>query len=143
MTERVDQFTDNLRDRLNVAEARLEQVKASIGAAKSETRASLESKIAEAKAAAEAQKAKVKEAKGKMKANKKEKKAATEANIAKWKDGRHVTKLERRALWAEDDASWAIVVAADAIDTANLRTLDAILARMDAVDAAATAATPS
>ena len=139
MTERVDQFTDNLRDGLNVAEARMEKIKASIGAAKSETRASVESKIAEAKAAAAAQKAKVEEAKRKMKANVEEKKTATEANIATWKQGRQVKKLERRAAWAQEDASWAILVAADAIDTANLRTLDAIVARMDAADAAATA----
>jgi len=39
--------------------------------------------------------------------------------------------LERRAEWAEDDAAWAIWVAADAIDTANVLTLDAIAARMD------------
>ena len=46
MTERVDQFTNTLRDRLNTAEARLEKVKVSIGAADTETRAYIQGKIA-------------------------------------------------------------------------------------------------
>lgn len=72
-----------------------------------------------------------------MKGDLEEKKAATEENIAKWKQGRHVKKLERRAGFAEDDAVWAILVAADAIDNANLRALDAIAARLDADEATA------
>ncbi len=139
MSERVDQFIDNLRDHLNAAEARMDKVKASIGAAKTETRANIEGKIAEAKAAAEAQKAKLEDAQAKMKANVEEKKAATEEKVATWKQERHVTKLERRAEFAEDDAVWAILLAADAIDNANLRALDAVVARMDADEATATA----
>ena len=136
MTERVDQFTNNLRDRLNGAEARLEQVKASIGAAKTETRAGIDGKIAEAKAAAQAQKSALEDAQARMKADLEEKKATTEEHVAEWKQGRHVKKLERRAEFAEDDAVWALLVAADAIDNANLRALDAIVARMDADEAA-------
>lgn len=139
MSERVDQFVDNLRDHLNAAEARMDNVKASIGAAKSETRANIEGKIAEAKAAAGAQKARLEEAQAKMKANVEEKKAATEEKVATWKEERHIKKLANRAAWSEQDAEWAILVAQDAIDTANWRTLDAILARMDADEAAATA----
>ena len=136
MTERVDEFTDNLRDRLNEAEARLEQVKTSIGAAKTGTRASIEGKIAEAKAAAEAQKSALEDAQARMKSDLEEKKAATQEHVAKWKQERQVKKLERRAQFAEDDAMWAMLVAADAIDNANLRALDAIVARMDADEAA-------
>ena len=142
MTERVDQFTNNLRDRLNTAEARLEQVKVSVGSAKTETRANIEGKIAEAKAAAGAQKSALEDAQARMKDDFEEKKAATEEHVAKWKQERHVKKLERRAQFAEDDAVWAILVAADAIDSANLYALDAIVARMDA-DEAATAAGPA
>jgi len=47
--------------------------------------------------------------------------------------------LNRRAAWAEDDAVWAIWVAADRIDVANLLTLEAIAARMDADEAAGAA----
>lgn len=139
MSERVDQFIDNLRDHLNAAEARMDNVKASIGAAKSDTRADIEGKIAEAKAAAGAQKARLDEAQAKMKANVEEKKAATEEKVATWKEERHAKKLANRAAWSEQDAEWAILVAQDAIDTANWRTLDAILARMDADEADATA----
>ena len=139
MSERVDHFVENLRDHLNSAEARMDKVKASIGAAKTETRANIEGKIAEAKAAAGAQKAKLEEAQAKMKTNVEEKKAATEEKVATWKQERQVKKLEHRAMWAEGDAEWAILVAQDAIDTANWRTLDAILARIDADEAAATA----
>ena len=139
MSERGDQFIDNLRDHLNAAEARMDKVKASIGAAKSETRANIEGKITEAKAAAGAQKAKLEDAQAKMKTNLEEKKAATEEKVAKWKEERHVKKLANRAAWTEQDAEWAILVAQDAIDTANWRTLDAILARIDADEAAATA----
>ncbi len=140
MTERVDEFTDNLRDRLNEAEARLEQVKASVGAAKTGTRASIEGKIAEAKASAEAQKSALEDAQARMKSDLEEKKAATQEHVAKWKQERQVKKLERRAQFAEDDAMWAMLVAADAIDNANLRALDAIVARMDADEAAGGAA---
>jgi hypothetical protein len=45
--------------------------------------------------------------------------------------------LNRRAEWAEEDAVWAIWSASDRIDIANLRTLEAIVARMDADEAAA------
>ena len=45
MSERVDQFIDNLRDHLNAAEARMDNVKASIGAAKSETRATSKARL--------------------------------------------------------------------------------------------------
>jgi len=132
----VDQFTDKLRDRLNAAEARLEQVSVSISSAKTETRANIESKIGEAKAAAEAQKSALEDAQARMKADIEEKKATTEGHVAKWKQDRQVKKLERRAEFAEDDAVWAMLVAADAIDNANLRALDAIVARMDADEAA-------
>ena len=136
MTERVDEFTDKLRDRLNGAEARLEQVKTSIAAAKTETRASIEGKIAEAKASAEAQKSALEDAQARMKSDLEEKKAATQEHVATWKQERQVKKLERRAQFAEDDAMWAMLVAADAIDNANLRALDAIVTRMDADEAA-------
>jgi hypothetical protein len=141
MSEKVDQFVKNLRDHLNEAEGRLEKVKASIGTAKSETKASVENKIAEAKAAAGAQKARMEEAQAKMKANLEEKKATTEDKVATWMRDRNVNKLERRASWAEDDAALAIWVAVDAIDTANVLTLDAIAARIDADEVAATAGT--
>ena len=92
MTERVDQFTNNLRDRLNTAEARLEKVKASIGAADTETRAYIEGKIAEAKSVAEEQKAGRKEAKAKMKTNLEKKKAVTDEKLSEWKQERSVKK---------------------------------------------------
>ena len=139
MTERVDQFTNNLRDRLNTAEARLEKVKVSIGTADTESRAYIEGKIAEAKAVAEEQKASLKDGKAKMKTNLEKNKAVTDEKVSKWKQERHVKKLNRRATWAEDDAVLAIWVASDRIDIANLRTLEAIVARMDADEAAAAA----
>ncbi len=139
MTERVDQFTKTLRDRLNTAEARLEKVKSSIGAANTETRAYIEGKIVEAKAVAEGQKASLKDAKAKMKTNLEKKKAVTDEKVSKWKQERRVKKLNRRATWAEEDAVWAIWVASDRIDIANLRTLEAIVARIDADEAVAAA----
>ena len=139
MSERVDQFCNNLRERLNAAEGRLDEVKASIGAAKTHTRANIEDKIDEARAAAEAQQSTLEDAQARIRANLGEKKAATVENIVRWKEERHVTKLERRAEFAEDDAVWAILLAADAIDNANLRALDAVVARMDADEATATA----
>ena len=47
MSARVDQFVDNLRDRLNTAEDRLDKVKSNIAEAKGETKSKIDSKIAE------------------------------------------------------------------------------------------------
>lgn len=136
MSARVDQFVDNLRDRLNTAEDRLDKVKSNIAEAKGETKSKIDRKIAEAKTTAEARKGELEEAQARMKANLEEKKAETEANIAQWKQQRHVKKLDRRAERAEEDAYWSVLWAADAIDQANLATLEAVAARID-VEAAA------
>jgi hypothetical protein len=61
-----------------------------------------------------------------------EKKAETKDEIAQWKHNREVGKLERRAEDLEAYAIWAVLVAADALDEADLATLQAISARLDA-----------
>ncbi len=140
MTERVDQFTNTLRDRLNTAEARLEKVKGSIDTANNESKAYIEGKIVEARAVAEEQKASLKDAKARMKTNLEKKKSVTDEKVSKWKQERRVKKLNRRATWAEEEAVWATWAAADRIDIANLRTLQAIAARMDAAEGGQAAA---
>ncbi len=50
MSEKVDQFCDNLKNDLNAAESRLQAVKERLQSAKEHTRATVEAKLTEAKA---------------------------------------------------------------------------------------------
>ena len=74
----------------------------------------------------------VEAARSRMQARLEAKGAETEDRIAEWKLNRESEKLERRAEDGEAYAAWAILVAAAAIDEADLAALEAIEARVDA-----------
>ena len=136
MSARVDHFVENLRDQLNATEAKFNTLKANVDSASKESKAKVDAKLAEAKAAAAKAKQDLDAAGAKVKADIEEKKAQTDQQIAEWKYKKNVNKLERRAELAEADAAWATYVAMDAIAYADVAILDAVVARLDAEEAA-------
>ena len=132
MSKKVDELRNSLQDQLNAAEARLNNVKASLDKASSETEAAITAKLDEAKNKFEWSKREAESAKAKVTAYFDEKKTETKAEIAEWKRERHQKKLDSRADKAEDYAVSAITMAVMTIDEAEYATLEAIASRIDA-----------
>ena len=130
MSERVDRFCNDLRDRLSAVEDRLGQIKQRVSDARSESRTVIEAKIAEVKTKAEAQRKHVEEAKANLSSRIEEKKTETASKIEEWKTDRAQHKLEKRADRSEEYAAACIVIAADTVVEAELATLEAIEARL-------------
>ncbi len=137
MSEKVDQFCEDLRVKLTALENRLTGLTAKIEHDREATKTAIHDRISEAKAGLHAAKDDVEAARARMRAHVEEKKAETEDRIAEWKHNREVAKLEIRAVDLEVYASWTILVAAHAINEADLATMEAIAARLDADNAAA------
>jgi chromosome segregation ATPase len=137
MSDKVDRFCEQLRVTLTGLENRLDNLKAKIERDRESTKAAIDSRVDEAKAGLGTLRADAEAARARMKAQVEEKKTETKQTIAEWKHDREVTKLQERAEDLEAYASWAVLVAADAIDEADLATLQAIAARLDADYAAA------
>ena len=136
MGARIEKFVNNLHEGLTTAETRLNNVKSSIGAAKADSKAAIEGKVADARAAVEKSKKDVNDVQAKLKSHLEAKKAETREAVADWKEKRHTDKLAKRADRAEEDAAWAIIIANDAIEQANLAAFEAIEARLDADEVA-------
>lgn len=137
MSERVDRFCDNLRDRLNAVEEHLDHIKQRLDTSKNESRAAIEAKVGEVKAKLDAQRHKVEEAKADARERIEEKKAETASKIQEWKADRAQHKLEKRADRSEDYAAACILIAADTVVEAELATLEAVEARLLAEELAA------
>jgi len=132
MTERVDKVCDDLRDRLNMAESRLEGAKARVEAAKTAGQARIQASLEEAQAKMEVGRQHVIEAQAKMRSAVQEKRTETQGHVDDWKTRRELHKLERRADRAEDNAAWAVAVAVGAIESADVAVLQAVATRIDA-----------
>lgn len=139
MGEKIDQLRADLKSKLSTVEESLEKAKSRIHASAEETKASLDAKKAEVESAMAAQKQKAAETKAKMDGAIEEKTAETKAKIDEWKMNREIHKLEKRADRSEDYAVWAMEVAANAVEEADIAVLDAIADRLDAEVAAAEA----
>ena len=135
-SKRVDQFCDQLRDKLNGIEDRVNDFKAKIASDREATKAAIDKEVDVASTALQKIKDDAEAARARMKAQVHEQKADTEDLIAEWKRRRDVEKLERRAEDAEAYAAWSVIVAAGAIDEADLATMQAIAARLDVERAA-------
>jgi tellurite resistance protein len=130
MSEKTDNFCNNLGDHLNAIEVRLDRAKASIRSAPDDTREAVEAKKRKIEADFEADKGKVEDAKAKATNWVEGKKAETDSKIEEWKINREIHKLENRADNAEDYAAAAIYIAASAVEEAELSILDAVEARL-------------
>ena len=137
MSEKIDQFCENLRVQLTNIESHLAKVGESIKSAPQEAQAAIQAKIDGAKAQHEQNMQKISDARAKLEERAQEKKADIEAQIQEWKTNREISKLESRADKAEIYAVAAIEFAAAATAEADLATLEAIVARMEVEEAKA------
>ena len=132
MSERVDRFCDNLRDRLNAIEARVESVKSNVKALPGKAEKAVHEKVDEARANVQAPKERMEKTRADLKAWAEQKKAETRATIHEWKTKHEAKKLNARADRAEDYAGAAVAFALASIDEAEEAIFDAVAARMDA-----------
>lgn len=132
MSEKINQFCENLRVQLTSVEGYLNKVGESIKAAPGQAADAVQSSIAAAKEQHTANMQKVSDAKAKLEERVQAKKEEVESDIAEWKTNREINKLEKRADNAEEYAAAAIDFAAACVQEADLATLEAIVARMDA-----------
>ena len=132
MGERIDQFCEDLRNKLTNIDSSLAGLKAKIDAKGKDVQADVKKHLDDVQKRMAGDQAKVKAANAKIAKWADEKKAATDAKIAEWKTKREIAKLQDRAESAEDYAVAAKVVAAAALDEAERSSLEAWLARRDA-----------
>jgi hypothetical protein len=131
MSEKVDQFCDKLRERLNALDGRLQAVKTSVQDLPAKAEKSVREKLDQARTKIQAQKERVEKARVDFKTRAEQKLAEGKEAINEWKAKREVRKLNTRAERAEAYAEAAIVLALASIDEAEEAVLDAVAARMD------------
>lgn len=137
MSERIDQFCDDLRNRLNGIDQHLSQMKDKLDAARKDNEAAIRDKIEEAQRGLEQKRKEHEEARADFKARFDAKKAEVKGKIDEWKRNRETERLVDRADDAEAYAVSAIQVARAAIFEAEVATLEAVGARLDAEHALA------
>jgi hypothetical protein len=135
MSERIDQFCENLRVKLTSIDNNMQALKVQIDrqaqTAEQDARAQLDA----VKKRMEQDRAKVTAAENDMKKWADERKAATNEKIAQWKAKLETAKLKSWADNADRYAAAAAIVAMAALDAAEQASLEAWLARKD-VDSA-------
>jgi len=132
MGQRIDQFCENLRQKLTMTDSGLDGLKAKIDGKAARVEQDVQSHLDRVQNRIEQGRAKVSAAQAEMKNWAEERKAVTGAKIAEWKAKREIGKLVSRADDAEDYAAAAIDVAVSAVDEAEQASLEAWLARQDA-----------
>jgi DNA anti-recombination protein RmuC len=132
MSEKVDQFCDTLRDRLNALDGRLQSVKANLQVLAEEAEAGLRAKLDEARTKLQAQKERIQETRANLKARAQQMVAETREAVSKWKAKGETRRLIARADLAEAYAADAIAHALASIDEAEEAILEALVARIDA-----------
>jgi hypothetical protein len=132
MSAKVDQFCDDLHDRLNAIEARIESAKTSIQAVPANAQKAVRDRFDEARARVRAQKNQIEKARADLKTWAEHKKAHTDAAVREWKTKRQARKLNARADDAETYARTLVAIALATIDEAEVAILEAVAARMDA-----------
>jgi exonuclease VII large subunit len=139
MSAKMDQVCANLRDRLDVAEGRLETLRTNIRALPAQGEKALRERLDGARRKLQAQKERVDQTRANLKARAQEKVNETKEAVSEWKAKRETRKLGARADRDEAYAADAIDFAVASIDEAELAILDAVVARIDA-DAAQSSA---
>jgi predicted nucleic acid-binding Zn-ribbon protein len=135
MGEKIDKFTNDLREQLTTADNRLNDLKNQVESAGEESRDAIQAKIDQAKSALEEQKSKAEEGRQRVKSYLEADLAETNQDVHDWKQKRELHKLDKRAERRENYAADAIFIAAAAIDEANVAFLEALEARLDAEEA--------
>ncbi len=133
MSERMDKFRDNVRARLADVDDRISSFKSGLDSAKDD----INSRLDKARAVLEEHKSEAEQAQARARSMLEEKKAQTDARIEQWVHDRDVEKMEARAQLAEDYAAEQVMLAAAAVEEADLATLEALAARIEADEVAA------
>jgi predicted nucleic acid-binding Zn-ribbon protein len=132
MGARIDQFCQDLRQKLTIADSGLDGLKAKINGKALHVEQDVQNHLDRVNNRLEQGRAKVAAAQADIKEWADEKKVATSDKIAEWKAKREVSKLQGRADKAERYAAAASAVAVAALDEAEEASLEAWLARQDA-----------
>jgi predicted nucleic acid-binding Zn-ribbon protein len=132
MGARIDQFCEDLRQKLTTADSGLDGLKTKINGEAAHVEQDVQSHLDRVQKRVEQGRVKITAAQADIKAWADEKKAATSDKIAEWKAKRELSKLQGRADKAERYAAAASAVAVAAFDEAEEASLEAWLARRDA-----------
>ena len=132
MGARIDQFCEDLRQKLTIADSGLDGLKAKINSNTVHVEQDVQSHLDRVHKRVEQGRARVTAAQADIKEWADAKKAATGDNVAAWKAKRELSKLQDRADSAERYAASASAVAVAALDEAEQASLEAWLARRDA-----------
>ena len=132
MSAEVDQFCDNLRDRLNRVEARMKTAKTNIQSLPGQAEEAVRKRLGELHRKLLAHKWPIDKARANLEARARQKLTETREEIDQWKTNCETQKLNDRADRAEADAMYALEFAEFAIDEAEEAVFDAVLARIDA-----------
>lgn len=143
MSEKFNNFCSELRIKINDADKRIKDLKASAVGAGEKAKLEAKAQLAALENKAKEQKARAAAADAKAKAWVEEKKTMTHDKIAQWKEQRDVKRLAARADLSEHYAVTAMEIAAAAVDEAERAAVEAVVARMDADGAAMSAASKS
>jgi hypothetical protein len=135
MGQRIDQFCENLRQKLTMTASGLDGLKAKIDGKAARVEQDAQSHLERVQKRIELGHAKVSAAQADMKNWAEQRKAITSEKIAEWKAKRELGKLQTRADDADHYAAAAIDVAVAAVDEAEQASLEAWLARYDADNA--------
>lgn len=132
MNQKIDNLRTNLQTKLDEIASQVEKVKGSLKVASKEAEETIKSKMNDTKAKLESKKQEIADSKAKLEERIQTKKSEVASQIADWKTKREQDKLVARANRAEEYAAAAILLALAAIDEAEVATLEAVAARMDA-----------
>ena len=132
MSERIDQFCENLRIKLTSIDKKMQQLKAKIDSKAQTAEQEVRIQLDAVKKRLTQDRTKVETAQADVKKWVDEFKLASNEKIAEWKAKREKAQMQGRAENAERYAVAAAVVALAAVDEAEQAALEAWLARKDA-----------
>jgi predicted nucleic acid-binding Zn-ribbon protein len=132
MGQRIDQFCENLRQKLTMTDSGLDGLKAKIDGKATRVEQDVQSHLERVQKRIEQGRTKLSAAQADVKNWADERKAFTSDKIAEWKSKREIGKLASHADKAERYAAATIDVAVAAVDEAEQASLEAWLARQDA-----------
>ena len=132
MSERIDQFCENLRIKLTSIDNSIQALKAKIDAKAKTAEQDVRTHLESVRKRVEQDRSKVEAAQDELKKWLEERRAVTKEKIADWKASGERIKLRSRAEFAERYAKAAVVIATAAVDEAEQAALEAWLAHKDA-----------
>ena len=140
MSERIDQFCENLRVKLTGIESNMQALRSKIDSKAQSAEQEVRTRLDAVKKRIDQERPKVAAAQADVKKWVEERKATTHQKIAEWKAKSEQARLKNWADFAEGYAGAAVALALAAVDEAEQASLEAWLARRDADQAQTTKA---